>query len=283
MIRTAFIPVILVFLFSAAVPAESSAVEEDKEYLLRQASANGELSNMQNLLARGADVNGKNMRGYTALILAVRGDQTYAVKFLIGNGADVNAQDVDGDSPLRLAVTNGNSEFASLLLSSGADPDLRDTRGMTPLMQACELNKPDIAEILLNYRASIAVRDKDGNTPLLIAARTGSTEIVNQLLTKGADVRAQTPYGDSAEALALRFQHAETAAVLASFEAQHPRKAEEPPATAVVAQQTAADAVSPASREMPATGKASSSQGSGDGAIHPALAILCVLAMTLLF
>lgn len=277
--RTGFALGILALLCAAFAPSASIAAEEDKEYLLRQASANGELSNIQNLLARGADVNGKNKRGYTALILAVRGEQSYAVKYLIGAGADVNAQDVDGDSPLMLAVTNGNAEFASLLLSSGADPDIKDPRGMTPLMQACALNKPDLAAILLKNRASVIVRDKDGNTPLLIAARSGSTEIVNLLLEAGADVRTRSPYGDTAETLAMRFSHRDTAAVLASYDVRHPRKAAEPPAPTVVGPQAAvaaAPVLTPAAAEPSPPGERSKAMTQG------VFAVLCIIAMAVL-
>jgi len=80
---------IIIWLAVSGVPP-ASAIDEDREYLLRQAAANGELSLVQSLLEQGADVNGANKRGYTALILAVRGGHTYVIKHLVAAGAAVN-------------------------------------------------------------------------------------------------------------------------------------------------------------------------------------------------
>jgi len=87
--------------------------------LLMSAASAGNLQICQLLVAAGAEVNGTNEIGMTALMVAVDQGHKDIVEYLIKNGADVNA-DCPVASPMLLALYSGNSDLAQILLAAGA-------------------------------------------------------------------------------------------------------------------------------------------------------------------
>lgn len=66
-------------------------------------NAVGDLELVKLLIASGANVNQKNFRGATALMIASGAGSASVVKHLIENGADVNARDQEGHNALEYA------------------------------------------------------------------------------------------------------------------------------------------------------------------------------------
>jgi uncharacterized protein len=86
------------------------------------------------LLEFGANVNFKNGRGLTALMIAAcLGTFLFAIKFLIKNGADIDAVDNQGATALMLAISAGKFAQAELLIDEGADVAVKDHFGKTAL------------------------------------------------------------------------------------------------------------------------------------------------------
>lgn len=81
----------------------------------------------------GADVNGVDARGRTALWFVCRNNDIDTAKWLIEQGADVNKVNGQGHSALMAAVARGNTEIARLLIGKGAEIGLKDEEGMTAL------------------------------------------------------------------------------------------------------------------------------------------------------
>ena len=75
------------------------------------------------LINAGANLDLKDNKGFTALLLAVLGDNTEAVRMLINAGANVNAiakiNNVDY-TVLDLAKEIGNKTIINMLVSAGA-------------------------------------------------------------------------------------------------------------------------------------------------------------------
>lgn len=84
------------------------------------------------LLARGADVNGRmDESSGTALHATARSGAVRAARFLIDSGADINAQDNAGMTPLHHSAVHLQAGVCQELLNAGADPTIRSTMGHT--------------------------------------------------------------------------------------------------------------------------------------------------------
>jgi ankyrin repeat protein len=185
--------------------------EADGRTALISAAARGDLEVVNVLVQRGADVNVKDKKGYTALFHAIeamydevalvllnqpsldanaRGlngttalisyvwrTRRDAVEKLLERGADVNAQDADGDAPLHGAAQNGDVEMLNLLLDKGADPNIKNRLGGTPLMWAAVFGNETAAVRLLERGADASLKDVDGMTALDWAAKNRRKEV----------------------------------------------------------------------------------------------------------
>lgn len=91
---------------------------------IHEAAVTGDVELVEMLIANGADVDDRDVHGYTPLLLAIQEGHTDIAKVLIKNGADVNARAVnDGGedvTPLYLSILLGRSITESLLRDHGA-------------------------------------------------------------------------------------------------------------------------------------------------------------------
>jgi ankyrin repeat protein len=126
-----------------------------------------------------------------ALLDAVRGDDTGAVRLLLKQNSNPNERDSDGSTPLAWAATRTNSEIAAMLLKAGADPNLTNELGIGPLALAIVNGSAAMVTELLAHGADPNVARENGETPLMTAARLGHVDVMKLLLAKGAAVNAR--------------------------------------------------------------------------------------------
>ncbi|MFM5923467.1 MAG: ankyrin repeat domain-containing protein [Novosphingobium sp.] len=88
-----------------------------------------DLTWMQFLIAKGANVNIRDSRGVTPLVVACNLNFTEGVELLIERGARVDESNNAGETPLITAVHNRNVPLMRVLLKAGADPDRADNSG----------------------------------------------------------------------------------------------------------------------------------------------------------
>lgn len=140
---------------------------------LHEATKQGNLAKVQELLEAGVNVNARDRWGNTPLYLAVRNGHTETTKLLLDNGAEVNARQCPrctmGYTPLHLAARDGHILIAELLLDSGANVNARHRWGGTPLYFAVERGHKEIAKLLLEKRG----HDIPGSIPFCTAAWNG--------------------------------------------------------------------------------------------------------------
>jgi hypothetical protein len=72
----------------------------------------------------------------TDLLQAARAGRTKEIETAIAAGAPVDGRDLSGRTALMLAAENGHAAAVRLLLDRGADPNARDARGWTPYLFA---------------------------------------------------------------------------------------------------------------------------------------------------
>ncbi|HYG11937.1 MAG TPA: ankyrin repeat domain-containing protein [Pyrinomonadaceae bacterium] len=136
----------------------------------------------------------------TALTVAAERGDVAQVKQLIAAGADVNEKDKWGHTALMWAARKGHAEIARALVEARADMNVRDcaSAGWTPLMHAIHKNQNDLARLLIERGADVHVaagdcrerKNEGGKTALAYAAANDNAEIVKALLARGAN-----PYG----------------------------------------------------------------------------------------
>jgi ankyrin repeat protein len=174
-----------------------------KNRALFEAVKKANVQKVKLLLAEGADVNGKDPNGETALNLAVGGGHKDMVALLIEKGADINGKGRYDAAPLHNAAWDGNKEIAELLIDKGADVNILQnyaygTHCWTPLHSACYRGHADVAELLVANGADVNAKDEWGDTPLDYAIDNDDSDIMNILIAKGADVNAKDDRGQTA-------------------------------------------------------------------------------------
>ncbi|WP_408004339.1 ankyrin repeat domain-containing protein [Pseudomonas palmensis] len=191
---------------------------------LLEAAANGNPTRVGVLLAQGADVDQRDSRNNTPLLLATAGGHVAAARRLIDAGADVNASNWMHDSPYLLAGAEGQLQILEMTLAHGADLKSTNRYGGTALIPACERGHvevvarllaagvaPDhvnslgwtglleaillsdggprhqaIVQLLIDAGADVNLADRQGVTPLQHARERGQQRIVELLLAHDA-------------------------------------------------------------------------------------------------
>ncbi|KAF6259447.1 hypothetical protein COO60DRAFT_1460173 [Scenedesmus sp. NREL 46B-D3] len=162
--------------------AEQQSGNPGKEEALRQAASSGDVAQVHQLLASGADPNAVDVEGWTALHWASA--QAEIAGVLLDAGASVNATDLHGKTTLHWAATEGQQEAAAVLLAGGADVHALDNDLWTPLQWAHE--HAGVVQLLLGAGAEADAVDKFGKTCLHWAVQDGKTDVVRLLLAAGA-------------------------------------------------------------------------------------------------
>ena len=142
-------------------------------------------------LSAGIDLEVKDERGWTALMIAAANGQEKLAQLLIHSGARLTAKDVNGFTPLHWAAFKGMSNIVDLLLSKEVDVDSQSKFKWTPLMQACTRGHLEACSILVAAGANQDLTNSDGLTALQMATGKGFHGIVELLTASGAGRNAK--------------------------------------------------------------------------------------------
>jgi len=178
-------------------------------------------SEIKRSIKHGIDVNSRNSKGDTALILAIENGYTDLVKLLLDQKTiDVNLSN-KGRTPLTAAIIKGNIDILTNLLEKGANVEKES------LFMAVDLDNTKIVELLLKHYngddrkqvikklinsatndgseemvnlltkegAYVNKGDEDGVTPLMRAADSGEIKIVKQLIEKKSEINRRDRNG----------------------------------------------------------------------------------------
>lgn len=211
-------------LLVAVVPPGLAAGPSVNEPGLHAAAARNDAAAIRDLLSAGADIDARDGRGRTALLVATHGNRIDAAQALIDAGADVNAQDDIHDSPYLYAGARGHLEILTMTLAHGADLKSINRYGGTALIPASERGHVEtvrtliqagvdvdhvnnlgwtalleaiilgdggsrhqrIVDLLLAAKANVDLADREGVTPLQHARNRGYEAIEKRLVAAGA-------------------------------------------------------------------------------------------------
>lgn len=120
---------------------------------LQEAARHGLPEEVTRLLDAGTDVDARDERLVTPLMLACNAGRTKVVDLLLKRGADVNATDIDGWTPLTSLMGGLHREatvaaIVQRLLKAGADPSIRTREGKMALDYAKEKYSERVCSLL---------------------------------------------------------------------------------------------------------------------------------------
>ncbi|ATO34322.1 hypothetical protein DZA65_03402 [Dickeya dianthicola] len=132
---------------------------------------------------------------------AARTSNDAVIREFISAGYNLNTRDEKGYTAVILAAYHGHYDTVSLLLDHGADPCLQDNRGNTALMGAVFKGELKIARLLLAAKCNPDAHNNAGQTAAMYASLFQRAEILKALQEQGADMNATDAMGNSVQAL----------------------------------------------------------------------------------
>ncbi|MEV1001469.1 ankyrin repeat domain-containing protein [Nonomuraea sp. NPDC050202] len=189
----------------------------DEELLA--AAARGDAAAVRNALRSGADIEARDGRRRTALLLAAAADHVEVAEVLVEAGADPDAQDARQDTPWLVTGVTGSVAMLRTLLPAGPDLTVRNRYGGVSLIPACERGHVDYVREVLKTGIDVNHVNDLRWTGLLEAVILGDggkpyQEIVRLLIAAGADVNLADRDGVTPLAHALAKGQGEVAALL---------------------------------------------------------------------
>jgi len=154
----------------------------------------GDMGLAKSLIAAGANVNGPDRHGNTALMIAANRAELGALRQLLRSGAAVDAKNEDA---LTALFFTDSRDIAKELIEHGADVNATSRFNITPLMVAVSYDPP-IVRLLIANGANVNAKDVNGVTALMLAALHGRANNVKILIEAGAHVNTKDNKGGTA-------------------------------------------------------------------------------------
>ena len=163
-----------------------------------EAARTGNVEELKRNLANGVDVNAKDERGNTVLMIGTKFGYIDVVNTLLESGANANLMNYLKETALMYAAMRCDPTIVVALLKNCVDNiDATDFHGDTALITAVRSFNADIVNILIKKGANINVKGEYGKTALIFAVNT-TTNIINILIENGADINAKSACGETA-------------------------------------------------------------------------------------
>ncbi|KAK9873621.1 hypothetical protein WA026_023300, partial [Henosepilachna vigintioctopunctata] len=154
------------------------------------------LSEIDQQIENGADINARNGNGQTPLHIACLRDLK-CIKAILKYNPSMNVSEKrERRTPLIMLVTHLNHTTSTLkiMLEMGADANLSQIDGDTPLHIIAKVDHRKrrrafkYAVELIKFKANVDAQNNFGDTPLHLAVKTGFTEMIRILLRNDAQV-----------------------------------------------------------------------------------------------
>ncbi|MBM9579756.1 ankyrin repeat domain-containing protein [Leptospira sp. 201903070] len=117
-------------------------------------SRKGNLVALSSRLQTFGDLERKNQKGYTLLMLAAYSGREKTVRFLISKGANVNSTDHSGNSILMGAAFKGFEKVVRILLNAGADPNYQNSKGQNAFQFSEMFGRVHVSDLLSKSKRS---------------------------------------------------------------------------------------------------------------------------------
>jgi ankyrin repeat protein len=178
-------------------PAEAAAMQKWAD--------GGDTAIINALMAKNADVQARDNKGQTALMLAAQNSSAAVVQALIKAGADVNAKDAIGQNALMQAIEKGHLSRAPQLFSFELQRGVEEIKRNPSLF-----NTPDGKKIAARTKAAAAKQKAE----VLQKATARDDAVIKVLLVAGIDLNAKDKKGQTALQMAKLSHHTAIVALL---------------------------------------------------------------------
>ncbi len=171
------------------------------------AAQEGDVGEIDRLVAAGVDVNTKGLMWHTPLYWTLQAENKPGFKRLLEHGANPNTETRTGDSVVHLAAERADdSEWLELALKHGGDPNLprlhdKAVPNRPPIFDAMLHQNLHGVRLLIKAGANIEQLNEQGCTPLEQAVRGLDFDIACLLLEAGADYRVEAGGGKDIAAM----------------------------------------------------------------------------------
>jgi uncharacterized protein len=197
----------------------SKAATRAENSELLTASRSGDADGAAIAIRGGADVEARDARRRTPLLLAATFDRTAVARLLVPLGADPDALDDRHDSPWLVTGVTGSVAMAKILLAADPDLTLRNRFGGISIIPAAERGHVDYVRLMTKTSTNVNHVNDLGWTALLEAVILGDgsrpyVQIVTTLLDAGADPMLADRSGITALEHAERRGYSKIAAAL---------------------------------------------------------------------
>lgn len=180
---------LLISLFAASAIVHAGPIHE--------AAKSGDLDQVQLLIVQGADVNAKETRDETPLIIASLAGNGEIVNYLLQRGANIYARNASGMTALHAAAYGGHTDIVLLLITKGAKVNDAENRfQVSPLNLAADENHLGTVQELLEHGANVDALESNGFNALSKAGFREHWEVVKVLLANGATCQLADKVGD---------------------------------------------------------------------------------------
>ena len=113
--------------------AAVAVVEADAQDWLFAAVREGDLQRATEALIRGAELDGVDQHGDTALLIACEHSNEQVAEFLLEQGADIEARNNHTSTAIMRAAMKGEAEVVTLLIKHGANASATNRAGISAL------------------------------------------------------------------------------------------------------------------------------------------------------
>jgi ankyrin repeat protein len=145
------------------------------------------LANVEQLVAKGANINFSNELGQTALYITCENGYVDVVRFLLAR-KEIQINQAEGleRTPLVITCYYGHVDVVRLMLArKEIQINQASEDGVTPLFATCQQGNVDIVRLLLaRNEIQINQATKDGSSPLAITCQKGHVDVVRLLLAR---------------------------------------------------------------------------------------------------
>ena len=122
------------------------------------------------------------------LLSAAREGDADRVALALRAGANLEARDARARTPLLLAATHDGVDAARVLVALGADPDALDDRHDTPWLVTGVTGSVAMLETLLPASPDLTIPNRYGGVSVIPASERGHVSYVERVVTTGIDV-----------------------------------------------------------------------------------------------